>query len=91
VRAGELSPADAKKEIASIRGQVEYVSPYRLAQGYACIGETKEAVEELRRARDEHDLFVVWSAVDPLLSSLRGNAEFRAYLNAVGLGRAVIK
>lgn len=91
VRAGELSSADAKKEIASIRGRVKYVSPYRLAQGYACIGETKESVEELRRARDEHDLFVVWSAVDPLLSSPRGDAEFRAYLNTVGLGRAAIK
>jgi 8-oxo-dGTP diphosphatase len=91
MRAGELSPADAKKEIAAIRGSVTYVSPYRLAQGYACIGETKEAVDELRRARDECDLFVVWSAVDPLLSSLREDAEFQAYLNTVGLGRAVIK
>jgi len=91
VRAGELSFDDAKKEIAGIRGRVKYVSPYRLAQGYACFGETQASLEELRRARAEHDLFVVWSAVDPLLSSLRGDAAFYAYLKTVGLGRAVIK
>lgn len=91
MRAGELSPSDANNEIRTIRGRVKYVSPYRLAQGYACIGETKEALEELRRARDEHDLFVVWSAVDPLLSSLRGDAEFQAYLKSIGLGQAIMQ
>lgn len=88
MRAGELSPSDAKKEIGAIRARVTYVSPYRLAQGFACIGETQEALKELQRARDDHDLFVVWSAVDPLLSSLRGNPEFQSYLNSIGLERA---
>jgi tetratricopeptide (TPR) repeat protein len=91
LRAGELSRSAAKNEIQEIRESAKYVSPYRLAQGYACIGERKEALEELRRARDGHDLFVVWSAVDPLLSSLRGNTEFQAYLNSIGLGHAIIR
>jgi len=84
-RDGQLSKQDAKRELDKLPGRVKYVSPFRLAQGYACIGETKEALAQLRRARDNHDLFVVWSAVDPLLSSLRGEPEFQEHLGAVGL------
>lgn len=91
MRAGQLSLSDAKNEIQMIRQRAKHVSPYRLAQGYACIGETKNAIEELQRARDEHDLFVVWSAVDPLLSSLRESAEFRDYLKTIGLAQANIR
>jgi tetratricopeptide (TPR) repeat protein len=86
---GELSQPDAEKEIQTLSGRVRYVSPYRRAQGHACIGATREALEELRKARDEHDLFVVWAAVDPLLSSLRGNPEFQDYLKSIGLGKAL--
>lgn len=88
--AGELSQSEAKSEIKRIRARVRYVSPYRMAQGYACLGETKEALEELQRGRDEHDLFVLWAAVDPLLSSLQGKAEFQAYLNGVGLDQEIV-
>jgi tetratricopeptide (TPR) repeat protein len=91
MRAGQLSLSDAKNEIQIIRQRGKQVSPYRLAQGYACIGDTNSALEELKRGRDEHDLYVVWSAVDPLLSSLKENAEFQDYLKTIGLGQAIIR
>lgn len=84
---------EARKRARELVGRAQsgvYVSPYRLAQCYACMGETEKALEQLRRARSEGDIFVVWSAVDPLLSSLRGTAEFDDYLRSVGLERAAV-
>ncbi|HEX8456537.1 MAG TPA: tetratricopeptide repeat protein [Pyrinomonadaceae bacterium] len=85
VRNGDLAVDEARWWLDDLRKNADYVSPYRLAQGYACLGDVREALAQLRRAREESDLFVVWSAVDPLLSSLRGYPEFQEHLRAVGL------
>lgn len=89
--AGEMGVAYARiGNLLTRRAAGKYVSHYRLAQCYAAFGETDKAIEQLRAAReDKGDLFVLWSAVDPLFSKLSGSADFRDYLTGVGLGSAV--
>ena len=81
---------EARNNLETLLTYADYVSPCRLAQCYATLGEADKALDQLRRARDDHDLFVLWSAIDPLLSSLKENAEFRDYLCSIGLGDAII-
>jgi len=81
----------ARKKLNVLLKGDKYVSPYRFAQYYAVIGDIKNALKQLKLARDKRDPYVVWSAVDPLLSKLRKHPEFPEYLRSVGLGDANVR
>lgn len=82
--AGEISKSEALNNIKSLPSKVGGVSHYRIAQGYACIGEANLALEQVKKARDHYDIFVPWSAVDPIFFGLKQDPEFQDYLRSVG-------
>jgi len=62
-----------------------YVSSYRIAAIYACLEETKQAFEWLRRAYEERDVWLTWLRVDPVFDDLRSDPRFQELLRLVGL------
>lgn len=52
---------------------------------YAGLGENDLAMEYLGRACTDHDVWLVWTKVDPRLDGLRGNTRFRILLQRIGL------
>lgn len=89
---GDRDQANKRVQQLLERRELNYVSHYRLAQCYACLGETDKALAELRQAReDKGDVFVLWSAVDPLLSPLQSNPDFDEYLATLGLRKKAIQ
>lgn len=75
----------AEENIGALLAGARHVSSYRLAQCYACAGDTERALARLKRARDEGDIFVLWARVDPLLRGLKWSAAFEEYLAGVRL------
>ncbi len=62
-----------------------YVSSYDIAQIYARMGEKDLTLTWLEKAYDEHDSGLVSLGVDPLYSSVRSDARFRALLKRLRL------
>ena len=62
-----------------------YVSSYRIAAIYACLEETNQAFEWLRRAYEERDAWLTWLKVDPVFNDLRLDPRFQELLRLVGL------
>jgi TolB-like protein/Flp pilus assembly protein TadD len=53
---------------------------------HAGLGETAGALQELERAYEEHDVWLVWIKVDPRFHCLRSSPKFRSLLTRIGLG-----
>jgi len=62
-----------------------YVAPYYKAILYAGLGDADEAMRWLEAVRESRHVGVLWIAVEPELSSLRGDPRFRALLLQLGL------
>jgi eukaryotic-like serine/threonine-protein kinase len=62
-----------------------YVSSYDIAQIYARMGEKDLTLTWLEKAYDEHDSGLVSVGVDPLYSTVRSDARFRALLKRLRL------
>ena len=62
-----------------------YVPCYCFALIYAGLGENHMAMEYLERACTDHDVWLVWTKVDPRLDGLRRDARFRKLLQRIGL------
>jgi len=62
-----------------------YVSSYDIAQIYARMGEKDLTLTWLEKAYDEHDSGLVSLGVDPLYSTVRSDARFRALLKRLRL------
>jgi len=62
-----------------------YVSSYDIAQIYARMGEKDLTLTWLEKAYDEHESGLVSLGVDPLYSSVRSDARFRALLKRLRL------
>ncbi len=64
---------------------VRYVSPARLAQVHAGIGERAEALDRLEEAYAERAADLAWLNVRPVFASLRDEPRFTALLKAMRL------
>ena len=62
-----------------------YVSSYRVAAIHLGLGETERAFEWLERAVEEHDAWLVWLKVDPVLDDLRPDPRFADLVERIGL------
>jgi TolB-like protein/DNA-binding SARP family transcriptional activator len=62
-----------------------YVSSYRVAAIYLGLGEKEQASEWLERAYEEHDAWLVWLKVDPVLDDLHEDPRFADLVRRVGL------
>jgi hypothetical protein len=64
---------------------VRYVSPARIAQVHAGIGERAEALDRLEEAHAERAADLAWLNVRPVFATLRDEPRFTALLNAMRL------
>jgi len=62
-----------------------YVAHYNIALVYVGLGNRDEALNELEKATDEHDVLVTLLKVDPRWDSFRSNPKFIQILKRVGL------
>jgi tetratricopeptide (TPR) repeat protein len=61
------------------------ISPYRLAETSALLGDKQEALTYLRAACDRHDLALAGILADPPFNVLHGDAAYRDLVSQVGL------
>ena len=59
------------------------VSPYHLAILDALLGDHETALRRLEEAARQHDHWLVWVKVDPILDPLRGDPRFQEIVRAV--------
>jgi serine/threonine protein kinase/tetratricopeptide (TPR) repeat protein len=62
-----------------------YISPYWFAQIYVGLGDKDEALNWLEKAYQDHSGPMIWLKVEPLFSSMRGDARFQDLLHRIGL------
>jgi len=80
-----------RKEALKVLGELNelskrrYVSSYRVAAIHLGLGETERAFEWLERAVEEHDAWLVWLKVDPVLDGLHADPRFADLVRRVGL------
>ncbi|MCA1837217.1 MAG: tetratricopeptide repeat protein [Actinobacteria bacterium] len=80
-RTEALKVLDELNELSKRR----YVSSYRVAAIHLGLGEKEQAFEWLERAYEEHDAWLVWLKVDPVLDDLHEDPRFADLMRRVGL------
>ncbi len=58
-----------------------YIAPYYLATIYVGLGEKEEAIRQLRTARDDRFMGMVWLKVNPRFDSLRNEPGFQELMS----------
>jgi len=69
-------------------GRTGYVAPYWLAERYVWAGRFDQAMHWLERALVDHQMHLVYVAVEPTFAPLHGRAPFEQLLSRMGLQRA---
>jgi serine/threonine-protein kinase len=75
-----------------LRSEVEarlaagYVSPYDMALVHCGLGNSEEAIEYLGLALEQRNPWLLLAGVEPMWDPMRGNPEFNAVIQKVGLG-----
>jgi DNA-binding winged helix-turn-helix (wHTH) protein/TolB-like protein/tetratricopeptide (TPR) repeat protein len=69
----------------TLRRTQTYVPPSHLAKIHAALGENDQAFAWLNKARDEHDVWLIWLASEPMWDSLRSDPRFGDLLRRLGL------
>jgi hypothetical protein len=82
---GKTEKARAALRELEARSKTAYVSPYESAVIRAGLGETREAIEALEKARAQGSLAPVELRFDPRLDNLRATAAFKDFARRVGL------
>jgi DNA-binding winged helix-turn-helix (wHTH) protein/TolB-like protein/Flp pilus assembly protein TadD len=82
--AGRREEAEAIVRELEAPGPVPAVSPYHLAVLHTLLGDHEAALERLAQAQRQHDHWLVWVKVDPVLDPLRADPRFEAIVDAVG-------
>src|SRR5215470_5810374 len=65
-----------------------YISPYQSAVLHLWLDQRDQALDDLKRARDQRDTLMVLLDVDPRLDSLRADPRFAALRNDIHPGQA---
>ena len=78
--AGRLNDANAVLQRLDQMSAHGYVSPYLLALIYVHLGNRDEALNQLKKAVEIKDAWLVWMGVEPQLDTLRGEPAFEAML-----------
>jgi eukaryotic-like serine/threonine-protein kinase len=81
--AGEREEALALIGLLDGERESRYISPYDIAVIHAGLGETREAIENLRKALEDHSAWMVFLSVDPRLDSLRDHPAFAEIVAAL--------
>jgi len=68
----------------SEKGKV-WLSPYRLSQVYAALGDHNEALNQLEEAYEKRDLHMFWIKVDPSFDPIRNEQRFKDLLKKMNL------
>jgi tetratricopeptide (TPR) repeat protein len=85
-RAGNTAEARSLlDELLALEGSA-FVSRYQLAEVFLALGARERALDELDRAAEARDPFVVMIGTDDALAALRGDARFEALRARVGGG-----
>ena len=71
-------------ELEQLKGQ-KYVSPYTIATIYAALGAKDQAFDQLEKAYEDRDIWLMNLKVDPVLGNLRSDRRFPDLLRRVGL------
>jgi serine/threonine-protein kinase len=74
-------------ELSALSEQ-HHVSPYRIAAIHAGLGDKKQAFEQLGRAFDQRDPWLIWLAHDPVLDPLRRDRRFASLVRRIGDGES---
>ena len=64
------------QKLKNLQGRGAYISPYCFALLHAALGESEEAVQELRRALREGDVRLCFLKVSPLWNLVRAHPQF---------------
>jgi TolB-like protein/DNA-binding winged helix-turn-helix (wHTH) protein/Flp pilus assembly protein TadD len=73
-------------EKAKLEGWTPEKNAYGYAVEHAMIADIDTALDALEMARDRHDAWIVFAAVDPRLDALRDHPRFAALLDSLNLG-----
>jgi len=65
------------------------LSPFRVAQTAAMLGEKETALQHLELAYQKHDMFLLTAAMDPAFASLHSDPEFQKLLQSAGVGHKI--
>ncbi len=65
--------------------KTQYVVSYFIASIYAALGNKDEAFAELNKAYKQHDSWLRWIKVDPIMDDLRDDARFKDLLKRMNL------
>jgi tetratricopeptide (TPR) repeat protein len=74
--AGEREEAQALIGLLDGERESRYISPYDIAVIHAGLGETREAIANLRKAVEDRSAWMVFLNVDPRLDTLRDEPAF---------------
>jgi tetratricopeptide (TPR) repeat protein len=83
-----LAIADRLDEAAEILREIErlsqhrFVSPYWLSILHVGLGDPTRALESLRQAHRDRDVWLVWIGVEPRFDPLRGRADFEELVHS---------
>jgi serine/threonine-protein kinase len=86
--------AGRRDDAIRVLGQIDavarthYVPSFFSAEVYLGLGDVPKALELLDRSYEEHSTLLSYAKMDPRLDPLRGNAQFVALLNRIGLTTA---
>ncbi|HEY8548915.1 MAG TPA: protein kinase [Vicinamibacterales bacterium] len=85
-RAGNVDGARSILRELERQSALRYVSPAKVAQVRAGLGEREKALDRLRAAGDERAADLPWLRVRPVFASLHGEPAFEALVQKMGLG-----
>jgi eukaryotic-like serine/threonine-protein kinase len=78
--AGEIDEALGVLALLERAAAARYVSPYMLAHVHTALRDRTRAFDELERALDIRDVWLVFAGVEPLFDPLRGDPRFAELL-----------
>jgi hypothetical protein len=84
---GRKQPAREVLTQLTARAREENISSYQFALIHIGLGESKEAMDALQRAYQEHSTLLSYLKADPRFDPLRNEPDFRQLLTRIGLAQ----